>query len=125
MSTQQNVYPTVRGIAYPLRVENGNLATNVDFAIKAQEIRSVVETRFFERVMRADYGVGDHTLDVIDPGQINSEFQTSIMDQVSGLSSLSVTGDWLSSGDNGIYNVFIMYSIDNIPQLPINFSLSS
>jgi hypothetical protein len=93
--------------------------------LKSQEIRSVVETRFFERVMRADYGVGDHTLDVMDPGQINSEFQTSISAQVSGLTSLSVNGDWVTRGDDGVYLVAITYAVNNIPQPPVQFSLGN
>jgi len=125
MSVPQLAYPTVRGISYPLRIENGNLATSTDFELKSQEIRSVVETRFFERAMRADYGVGDHTLDVIDPGQINSEFQTSISSQVSGLTSLSVNGDWITGGDDGVYLVAITYAVNNIPQPPVQFSLGN
>lgn len=125
MSAPQNVYPSIRGIAYPLQIENGNLAIKTDFDLKTQEIRSILETRFFERVMRADYGVNDYTLEILNPGQINSEFQTSIMDQVEGLSGLSVTGDWLSEGDNGVYKVIVNYSIDDIPQAPIEFALSN
>lgn len=115
---------SVRGIAYPLQIVNGNLAVKTDYELKSQEIRSVIETRFFERVMRADYGVGDHTLDVMNPGQINSEFQTSIMSEVSGLSSLSVTGDWLSNGDDGLYRVFVRYSVNGNPQPLLEFSLA-
>jgi hypothetical protein len=108
-----------------LRVLNGNLATSTDYDLKTQEIRSVVETRFFERVMRADYGVGDHTLDIIDPGQINSEFQNSIQTHVSGLSSLVVKGDWVTSGEDGVYKVYIIYQINGIPQPPLEFSLGN
>ena len=124
MNYPQPPSPSVRGIAYPLSIVNGNLAVKTDYELKAQEIRSVIETRFFERVMRADYGVGDHTLDVMNPGQINSEFQTSIMAQVDGLSSLSVTGDWLSSGEDGLYRIFITYSVNGTPQPLLNFSLA-
>jgi hypothetical protein len=118
------VAASVRGIAYPLNVVNGNLAIKTDFDLKTQEIRSVIETRFFERVMRADYGVADHTLDIINPGQINSEFQTSIMQEVQGLSSLNVSGDWLSQGDDGVYKVFIAYAIEGVPQPPLEFALA-
>ena len=75
--------------------------------------------------MRADYGVGDHTLEVMNPGQINSEFQTSIAKEVEGLTSLAVSGEWITGGDDGIYRVFIVYSVDGIPQPPVNFSLSN
>lgn len=124
MNHPQLASSSVRGIAYPLAISNGNLAIKTDYELKAQEIRSVIETRFFERVMRADYGVGDHTLDVMNPGQINSEFQTSILSQVDGLSSLSVTGDWLSNGEDGLYRVFVYYSVNGTPQPSLDFSLA-
>jgi hypothetical protein len=116
---------SVRGLAYPLRIENGNLAIKTDNDLKAQEIRSVIETRFFERVMRADYGTNDYTLEVLDPSLINSELQTSIEENVAGLSSLSIEGDWLSSGDDGLYKVFITFSVNGQPQPPLEFSLSN
>jgi hypothetical protein len=125
MTVPQLSFSTIRGISYPLRIENGNLAVSTDYSLKAQQIRSVIETRFFERVMRADYGVGDHTLEVMNPGQINSEFQTSIAKEVEGLTSLAVSGDWITGGDDGVYRVFIVYSVDGIPQPPVNFSLSN
>lgn len=123
MSNPQPPSPSVRGLSYPLRIVNGNLAVSQDYDLISQQIRSVVETRFYERVMRADYGVGDHTLDIIDPGLINSEFQTSISTYVTGLSSLSVQGDWLSQGEEGIYTVSVTYGVNGVPQPPLNFAL--
>jgi hypothetical protein len=116
--------PRIRGLTYPLTVINGNLGVSTDYNLKTQQIRSVVETRFYERVMRADYGVSDHTLDIIDPGLINSEMQTAILEYVDGLSALTVTGDWQTSGEDGLYRVFITYSVDGKPQPPVQFSLS-
>lgn len=117
--------PSIRGLTYPLTIVDGNLGTSIDFELKTQEIRSVIETRFYERVMRADYGVSDHTLDVLDPGLVNSELQTAISDNVKGLSSLSVQGDWLSEGDNGIYKIAISYAVNGVPQPPLQFSLGA
>jgi hypothetical protein len=115
----------VRGLRYPLQVANGNLAVSTDYDLKAQEILSVVQTRYFERVMRASYGVSDKTLDVIDPGLVNSEFETSISQNVEGLSSLSVQGNWISEGEDGIYKVYIVYSVDGVPQPPLEFALAN
>lgn len=115
---------SIRGISYPLKVDNGNLAVSTDYSLITQQIRSVIETRFYERVMRADYGVSDHTLNIIDPGLINSEFETSILSYVNGLTSLTVKGDW-TSGDDGIYRVSVIYAINGVPQAPLNFSLSN
>jgi hypothetical protein len=124
MTAPQIPVSNTRGITYPLTVVNGNLAVSENYNLVTQQIRSVVETRFYERVIRADYGVGDHTLDIMNPGLINSEFQTSIMAYVTGLTALTVTGDWLSQGEDGIYKVAITYAVDGVPQPPLNFSLS-
>lgn len=125
MSDPDVLSPSIRGITYPLTVVNGNLATSTDYALITQQIRSVIETRYFERVMRAEYGIGDYVLEVLNPAQINSAIQYSILQNVQGLSSLSVTGDWLTQGDDGLYKVFIQYAINGVPQPPLSFSLAN
>jgi hypothetical protein len=125
MSSPDTLSPSIRGISYPLTVVNGNLATSVDYALITQQIRSIVETRYFERVMRAEYGIGDYVLEILDPGQVNSAIQYSILQNVQGLSSLSVTGDWKTEGDDGLYRVFIEYAIEGSPQPPLSFTLAN
>jgi hypothetical protein len=125
MSEPTIMAPAVRGLTYPLTVVNGNLATSTDYATVTQQIRSVLETRYYERVMRAEYGIGDYVLEILDPGQINSAIQYSILQNVAGLSDLSVTGDWRTGGDDGLYRVFIQYSINGQPQPPLNFTLAN
>jgi hypothetical protein len=117
--------PQIRGISYPLTVESGNLATSSDYSLVTQQIRSVIETRYYERVMRAEYGIGDYVLEILDPGQINSAIQYSILQNVDGLTNLSVTGNWKVGGDDGIYYVFIMYEVNGVPQAPLNFTLAN
>jgi hypothetical protein len=125
MSDPTVLSPAVRGLTYPLTVVNGNLGTSTDYATVTQQIRSVLETRYYERVMRAEYGIGDYVLEILDPGQINSAIQYSILQNVQGLSDLSVTGDWQTGGDDGLYRVFIQYSINGQPQPPLNFTLAN
>jgi hypothetical protein len=125
MSEPTLLSPNVRGLTYPLTVVNGNLSTSTDFALVTQQIRSVIETRYYERVMRADYGIGDYVLEVLDPGQINSAIQYSILQNVEGLNELSVQGDWITGGDDGVYRVFINYTVGGVPQPPLTFSLAN
>lgn len=125
MSVTEPLSASIRGITYPLTIVNGNLGTSVDYSVITQQIRSVVETRYYERVMRANYGVADNIMDIMNPGQINSEFQASISANVSGLSELSVTGDWRSQGEDGIYHMFIQYSVNGVPQPPMQFTLAN
>jgi hypothetical protein len=125
MSAPVVLSPSIRGITYPLTVDNGNLATSTDYDLTTQQIRSVVETRYFERVMRAEYGIGDYVLEVLDPGLINSAIQFSILQNVNGITDLSVTGDWQTNGDDGLYRVFIVYSVNGVPQPPLRFALAN
>ena len=125
MNAPEVLSPSIRGIAYPLTAVNGNLATSTDYALISQHIRSVLETRYFERVMRAEYGIGNYVLEILDPSQINSAIQYSILQNVEGLTDLSVTGDWATQGDNGLYRVFIQYSVNGVPQPPQEFTLAN
>lgn len=125
MSSPQILSASIRGITYPLAVSNGNLAISTDYNLITQQIRSIVETRYFERVMIANYGIGDYVLEILDPGQINSAIQYSIQQNVDGLTQLSVTGDWQTNGDNGLYNIFIEYATNGVPQPPLRFSLAN
>jgi len=125
MSNPDVLSPSIRGLTYPLTVENGNLTTSTDYNLVSQQIRSVIETRYYERVMRADYGIGDFVLGILDPGQINSSIQYSILQNVSGITDLNVTGDWITEGENGLYRIFIEYSLDGVPQPPLSFSLAN
>lgn len=124
-SINEPLSPSIRGIAYPLKIVEGNLQTTTDYALVTQQIRSIVETRYYERVMRADYGIGDYVLEILDPGQINSAIQYSIKQNVFGLTALSVTGDWRSQGDDGVYIVFIQYEVNGAPQPPLQFTLAN
>ena len=125
MSNPEVLSPSIRGITYPLTVVNGNLSTSTDYALVTQQIRSIVETRYYERVMRAEYSIGDYVLEILDPGQINSAIQYSILQNVAGLSDLSVTGDWRTQGDDGLYKVFIQYAVNGVPQPPLTFALAN
>ena len=125
MSEPTIMSPTIRGISYPLSVVNGNLATSTDYALVTKQIRSVLETRYYERVMRASYGIGDYVLEVLDPGQINSAIQYSSLQNVVGLSELSVQGDWITGGDDGVYKVVISYAVNGMMQAPLNYTLAN
>ena len=125
MNITEPLSPSIRGLMYPLTVEKGNLAVQTDYGIVTQQIRSIVETRYYERVMRADYGIDDYVLNILDPSLINSSIQQAILDNVNGLSALNVMGDWISEGDGGLYRVFIEYSVNGVPQPPLNFALAN
>jgi hypothetical protein len=113
---------TIRGLSYPLEVSGGSLKLTEDNRIVEQQIISVIETRPFERVMRADYGLSDGTFDTIEPAAIDAKISEAITEQVSGISDISVKGSWTNS-ENGVYNVEILYTVSGEPQPPLELSL--
>ena len=124
-SISEPLTPSIRGLTYPLTVTNGNLSTSTDYSLVAQHVRSVVETRYYERVMRSDYGIDDFVLSVLNPAQINTSIRLSVEANVAEVEAVSVQGDWLTEGENGVYKIEISYTVDGVPQPPLTFSLGS
>lgn len=115
--------PKIRGIMYPLTVSNGGLATSVDYDLVRQHVLSVIQTRWYERVMRASYGTDDYIFQVINPALINSQLQIAVEQNVPEVDDVRVNGSWLQ-GDNGLYDVAISYYVNGAPQPPLSFTLS-
>jgi hypothetical protein len=115
--------PRIRGLKYPLTISNGGLATSVDYDLIQQHVLSVVETRWYERVMRANYGTDDYIFQVLNPNLINTQLQIAVSQNVPEVESVEVTGDW-TQGDDGLYKVLISYYVDGAPQPPLSFTLS-
>ena len=125
MSSPVVLSPSIRGITYPLTVVSGNLATSTDYDLVTQQIRSVIETRYYERVMRAEYGIGDYVMEILDPSVICSAIQYSILQNVEGLTDLSVLGDWKTGGEDGLFILAITYAVNGVPQPPLTFTLAN
>jgi len=115
--------PKIRGLTYPLALSNGGLSLSSDFDLIGQHVLSVVETRWYERVMRANYGTDDYIFQVLKPALINSQFQLAIEQNVPEVEAVSVVGDWTGS-DSGLYRIIITYYVNGVPQPPLSFTLS-
>jgi phage baseplate assembly protein W len=115
--------PKIRGLTYPLTIKNGGLATSVDFDLVREHVLSVVETRWYERVMRANYGTEDFIFEVLKPALINSQMQSAIENNVPEIEAVNVNGDWTRS-DSGLYRIVISYYVDGVLQPPLSFTLS-
>lgn len=113
---------SIRGLAYPLQIQNGGLQLAEDADIVEQQIISVLETRPFERIMRADYGLPDDVFETMNPAAIDSKISEAILEQVGGISDLAVTGSW-TGGENGLYAVNVLYTVNGVPQPPLSLSL--
>jgi len=115
--------PRIQGISYPLQIKNGTLATSRDLDLVTEHVISVVQTRWYERVMRANYGTDDYIFEVLNPPLINAQIQKAVQENVPELDAVVVNGDWVA-GDAGFYRLIITYYIDGAPQPPLSFTLS-
>ena len=114
----------VRGFAYPLQLsDTGEIVLAEDVAIVEQNIISVLETRPFERVMRADYGFDPGIFDTMEPTAINARIWLAVTTFVPAVTDLSVEGG-VSTADNGIYNVVLRYQVNGEQAPPLNLSLN-
>ena len=112
-----------RGLMYPLQTVNGNLAMADDMALIEQQIISVIETRPLERVMRASYGFDPKIFDTMEPNAINARLYRAIIDEVEHVDALEVNG-YISGDSDGLYRIKVKYSVDGIPQPPLNLALN-
>ena len=113
----------MRGLTYPLQTVNGNLALSTDLALIEQQIISVIETRPFERVMRASYGWDPKIFDTMEPNAINARLYRAIIDEVEHVDSLEING-YIAGDSDGLYRVKVKYSVDGIPQPLLNLTLN-
>lgn len=112
----------IRGLTYPLQVSGGGLSLSTDAQLVEERIISVLETRPFERIMRADYGLPEDTFETIQPAAIDAKISNAIAEQVGAVQDLSVSGNW-TNGETGIYSVTITYSAAGDLQPPLSLSL--
>jgi len=114
----------VRGFAYPLQLnDKGQVILAQDISAVEQNIISVLETRPFERVMRADYGFDPATLDTLEPTAINASIWLAVTTYCPAVTDLTVDGG-ISNGDNGIYNAQLKYTVNGTQAPPLNLSLN-
>lgn len=106
--------PQSQCLAYPLRIgPNGNLETQTGIRLIEEQIRSVLETKPFERVYRADYGFDGKIFDLVEPNAIHARIINAIKSQVAGVRNIRVVGDNRLAED-GTYHVTILYDADGV-----------
>lgn len=115
--------PVKRGIRYPLTLKNGGLAISEDYDLLQEAIFSVLETRIGERIMRVDsYGTPSYIFETIqNPALICEQIRLSLVTQIPEVESFSVTG---VIAEDGVMDVRIEWTADDIPQPPIQYRLA-
>ena len=114
----------VRSFAYPLQLDlKGRLVLAEDVSVVEQNIISALETRPFERVMRADYGFDPSIFDTMEPTAINARIWLTVTTYCPTVTDLTVDGG-ISNADNGVYNALLKYKVNGTPAPPLNLSLN-
>ena len=113
----------LRGLQYPLQIDNkGRLPLAEDLAIVEQNIISVLETRPFERVMRATYGFDPGIFDTLEPTAINAHVAAAIEEQVPEVTNLEVDGRVDAS--ESTYQLTLRYGVNGVPAPPLDLTLN-
>jgi hypothetical protein len=112
-----------RGLTYPLTVSNGGLGYSEDLALVEEHIISVLETRPYERAMRADYGFDPKIFDTLEPNAINARIYKAVTKEVSEVQDLDVRGS-INTEEEGTYQVTLYYKVQGVPAPPLTLSLN-
>ena len=113
----------IRGLMYPLNVRNGRLSLSEDLERIQENIIEVLETRPFERVMRADYGFDSEIFSTLEPNAINARIWMAVTDQVPEVTDLQVDGT-VADSENGLYAVKLRFSVNGVPAPPLSLTLN-
>ena len=113
----------MRGLTYPLSIEDGNLTISTNLGLVEEHIISVLETRPRERVMRGGYGFDPKIFSTLEPNAINARIHKAVSKHVPEVEELEVRGR-VSTEDEGLYDVLLLYKVQGIPQPPLNLSLN-
>jgi phage baseplate assembly protein W len=112
-----------RGFTYPLQIENGTLMLSEDLDLVREAIYSVLETRYYERVMRPSYGTPDYIFTAVYSSAVICDQVYQALDtQIPDVTSWKVDG---AIDDTGTFVMTIDYMVDNIPQPPVIYRLTT
>jgi phage baseplate assembly protein W len=113
----------VRGLQYPLQIDSrGQLILTQDLAIVEQNIISVLETRPFERVMRATYGFDPGIFDTMEPTAISAHIAAAVEQEVPAVTNLEVDGQ--VNAAESTFQVTLRYGVNGIPAPPLDLTLN-
>lgn len=111
----------LRGIAYPLAIANGSLVLATDTDLIKGHIISVLETEPLERVMRPGYGTPDFLFNAVQDIHLIAQYVRQALEREIA-ATFEVTG---SLDDSGAGVLSVLWSVDGVPQPPLNFELAN
>ena len=111
---------SIRTVKYPLTIYNGTLLLSYDSEVVRDAILSVIKTFESERIMRPKYGTNYPIFNVPETNDIVNLVTNNINEWVKSFYpdlQFNVTG---SINEDGSFSYSVLWSINNIPQPPIN-----
>lgn len=112
----------LRGIAYPLQLENGTLKVATDLDLRRGHIRSVLETYKLERVMNAEYGLPHLVFSSVNRAAVVAErIRLELTRQIVDV-DFEVNG---SIDDSGTMSIEVIWRYRGALQTPLRYRLTS
>ncbi len=87
-----------------------------------QNMVEVLETRPFERVMRANYGFDPKIFDTLEPNAINARISKAIRENVPNATDVEIRGQ-LSTLEEGMYQVTVQYRVSGQAAPPLDLTI--
>lgn len=75
---------SIRGLKYPLELENGGLKVVSGDELTASWIRHVITTEKFELIMRPTYGVNNELFEPLAEGEVKLRYLTELEKRIPG-----------------------------------------
>lgn len=117
-----SILANIRGLSYPLRLINGGLAVSTDLDLIKESIFSVLETIPSERVMQYTYGTPHLVFDSVPSfGVVLETIRQALESQIPEVDRFDISGN---IDEDGIGRVEILWTVNDLPQVPIQYQLT-
>ena len=113
--------PTIKGIAYPLKIKDGGLEVVSDTALLRSHIYSVLTTYKQERILNPAFGLPQMVFTSIPAPSVITERIRSVLKLYVPSVSFSVV---INIQEGGVVNVKVDWAVNQLPQPSIEYLLS-
>lgn len=105
---------TLRGLSYPLRLNgSGGLSISSDVDRLREQIMEILTTRFFERVMRNEFGTDYFIFESPAKGAIEASLNQALQSQLDSEIEFAIT---VEPDESGSFFILIQWWSEGVPE---------
>lgn len=113
---------TLQGLSYPLRLNGkGGLSISTDIDRIREQILEILDTKYFERVLRSDFGTEYLILSTPSKGTVEASLAQSLERQLDPQIKFRIN---LEPDESGTWYTLIQWWTEEIPEQSLSVSAS-